>query len=142
MTTATDGPLEVVPSEDTIAYFSMEVALEPDIPTYSGGLGMLAGDALRSASDLHVPMMGISLVCRRGYFRQRLAADGTQTEEDLTWNLAAYLQELPVRVRFNCRVAPCAFAPGAISSRVRTDIQCRSCCSTLILRTTPTATGA
>ncbi len=77
----------------------MEVALESDMPTYSGGLGMLAGDALRSAADQHVPMVGVSLLYRRGYFRQRLAVDGTQTEEDVTWNLAQWLEELPIRVQ-------------------------------------------
>jgi len=104
--TSPESPLEVVQSDDTIAYFSMEVALEPDIPTYSGGLGMLAGDALRSAADQHVPMVGVSLLYRRGYFRQRLAVDGTQTEEDVTWNLAQWLEELPARVQVQLQGRP------------------------------------
>src|SRR5512139_1584849 len=79
----------------TIAYFSMEIGLQEGIPTYSGGLGMLAGDTVRSAADLELPMVAVSLLHRRGYFRQRLAGDGTQTEEPFTWSPAEHLQELP-----------------------------------------------
>jgi starch phosphorylase len=69
----------------TIAYFSMEIALAPSVPTYSGGLGMLAGDTLRSAADTAAPMVAVSLVHRRGYFRQHLDAVGQQTETDVPW---------------------------------------------------------
>src|SRR5271168_5184477 len=69
----------------TIAYFSMEIALSPALPTYSGGLGMLAGDTLRSAADTSAPMVAVSLVHRRGYFRQHLDAVGQQTESDVPW---------------------------------------------------------
>jgi len=69
-----------------IAYFSMEIALSPTLPTYSGGLGMLAGDTLRSAADTAAPMVAISLVHRRGYFRQHLDAVGQQTESDVPWS--------------------------------------------------------
>jgi len=51
-----------------VAYFSMEIGLESGIPTYSGGLGVLAGDTIRSAADLDVPMVAVSLLHRRGYF--------------------------------------------------------------------------
>jgi len=68
-----------------VAYFSMEIALDPAVPTYSGGLGILAGDSLRSAADLGVPMVGITLIHRKGYFRQRLDAEGNQTEELEVW---------------------------------------------------------
>ena len=60
----------------TIAYFSMEVGVEPAMPTYSGGLGVLAGDTIRSAADLRVPMVAVTLLYRRGYFRQKLDGDG------------------------------------------------------------------
>ncbi|RZU42277.1 alpha-glucan family phosphorylase [Edaphobacter modestus] len=73
-------------SNRTIAYFSMEIALSPQIPTYSGGLGMLAGDTLRSAADTSAPMIAISLVYRRGYFRQQLNDVGQQTEADVPWS--------------------------------------------------------
>jgi starch phosphorylase len=69
-----------------IAYFSMEIALSPSLPTYSGGLGMLAGDTLRSAADTGAPMVAVSLVHRRGYFRQALSAAGQQTETDVAWS--------------------------------------------------------
>ena len=70
----------------TIAYFSMEIALSPALPTYSGGLGMLAGDTLRSAADIAAPMVAISLVHRCGYFRQKLSDVGQQTETDVPWS--------------------------------------------------------
>ncbi len=70
----------------TIAYFSMEVALSPALPTYSGGLGMLAGDTLRSAADMAAPMVAVSLAHRRGYFRQALDWAGQQTETDVPWS--------------------------------------------------------
>src|ERR1035437_9563110 len=68
-----------------IAYFSMEIALSSAFPTCSGGLGMLAGDTLRSASDTAAPMVAVSLVHRRGYFRQNLDVAGNQTEADQPW---------------------------------------------------------
>ncbi len=73
-------------SSRTIAYFSMEIALAPTIPTYSGGLGMLAGDTLRSAADTGAPVVAVSLAHRRGYFRQHLDATGQQTESDVPWS--------------------------------------------------------
>ena len=63
-----------------IAYFSMEIALRPEIKTYAGGLGVLAGDHLKSASDLGVPLVGVSLLYQQGYFRQYLNAAGWQQE--------------------------------------------------------------
>src|SRR6184192_2595370 len=68
-----------------IAYFSMEIALENAMPSYSGGLGVLAGDTIRAAADLHLPMVALSLLYRKGYFTQRLAEDGSQTEEPAVW---------------------------------------------------------
>jgi starch phosphorylase len=63
----------------------MEIGISPALPTYSGGLGMLAGDTLRSAADTGAPMVAVSLVHRRGYFRQHLDALGQQTESDVPW---------------------------------------------------------
>ena len=68
-----------------IAYFSMEIALSKDLPTYSGGLGMLAGDTLRSAADTGASMVAVSLAHRKGYFQQHLDAAGQQTETDVVW---------------------------------------------------------
>jgi starch phosphorylase len=69
-----------------VAYFSMEMALAKDLPTYSGGLGMLAGDTLRSAADTGVAMVVVSLAHRRGYFQQHLDVKGQQTETDVVWS--------------------------------------------------------
>ena len=68
-----------------VAFFSMEIAFDASIPTYSGGLGVLAGDMLRSAADIGVPMAGITLVYRKGYFTQHLDVNGNQTEEPDVW---------------------------------------------------------
>jgi starch phosphorylase len=81
----------------TIAYFSMEIALAPGIPTYSGGLGVLAGDTIRSAADLAVPMVAVSLLHRKGYFYQRLDAKGRQGEEPVVWSVDDAVQALPLR---------------------------------------------
>jgi glycogen phosphorylase len=75
-----------IPESPDGAYFSMEVALEPEVPTYSGGLGVLAGDTLRSGADLGVAMVGVTLVHRRGYFKQKLDRKGSQTEETCAWS--------------------------------------------------------
>ena len=64
-----------------VAWFSMEIAIREEIPTYAGGLGVLAGDLMRSAADLGVAMVGVSLVSRRGYFRQEINARGEQVEK-------------------------------------------------------------
>ena len=84
-------------SEATIAYFSMEIALDPAIPTYSGGLGVLAGDTIRSAADLRVPMVAVSLLHRKGYFYQRIDPAGWQVEEPVAWVVDDYVQELDAR---------------------------------------------
>src|SRR5882672_8634958 len=81
-----------------IAYFSMEIALAADVPTYSGGLGVLAGDTLRSAADLRIPMIGVTLVSRRGYFRQEIDRAGRQVEHPDEWDPARYCASLPAKV--------------------------------------------
>ena len=81
-----------------VAYFSMEIALENAMPSYSGGLGVLAGDTVRAAADIRLPMVAVSLLYRKGYFSQRLAEDGTQTEEAVSWRVEDFLREEPARV--------------------------------------------
>jgi starch phosphorylase len=68
------------------AYFSMEIAVSPAIPTYSGGLGVLAGDTLRAAADMGLPLAAVTLAHRLGYFRQHLDANGVQTGESQPWS--------------------------------------------------------
>src|SRR5579863_10268018 len=65
----------------SVAYFSAEFGLHESIPIYSGGLGVLAGDHIKSASDLDIPLVGVGLFYGQGYFRQRLDLDGWQQEE-------------------------------------------------------------
>jgi len=81
-----------------VAYFSMEVGLDPAIPTYSGGLGMLAGDTLRAAADLAIPMVGMTLLHRKGYFRQHLDAWGNQTESPAVWSPEKFLESMQPRI--------------------------------------------
>ncbi len=80
-----------------IAYFSMEVGLDSALPTYSGGLGILAGDTLRAAADLGLPMLGITLLHRKGYFRQRLDGTGNQSESPATWSFEEVLEPMVPR---------------------------------------------
>jgi starch phosphorylase len=81
----------------TIAYFSMEIGLETGIPTYSGGLGVLAGDTIRSAADLRIPMIAVTLLHRKGYFYQKLDENGWQREEPVEWVVEDFLEEMPER---------------------------------------------
>ena len=67
------------------------------MPSYSGGLGVLAGDTIRAAADLRLPMVAVSLLYRKGYFTQRLAEDGSQTEEPVTWRVEDFLTEEAAR---------------------------------------------
>ena len=86
------------PAATRIAYFSMEVALASYLPTYSGGLGVLAGDMLRAAADLRLPMVGVTLIHRKGYLDQELDAAGNQTERPAPWSPETWTAELPARV--------------------------------------------
>ena len=63
----------------TIAYFSAEIGISPSLPTYSGGLGVLAGDHIKAAGDMGLPMVGITLLYKEGYFKQRVNEKGEQT---------------------------------------------------------------
>jgi starch phosphorylase len=92
---AMDGSEEPV---RIIAYFSMEVAADPRMPTYSGGLGVLAGDTLRSSADLRIPAIAVTLVHRNGYFAQSLDGEGRQVERPERWAPESCLRPLPARV--------------------------------------------
>src|SRR5579863_2878366 len=89
---------EKFPQSGLVAYFCMEIAIRPEMPTYSGGLGVLAGDTLRSAADLGIPLAAFSLIHRKGYFQQHLDVNGAQTEEVQPWNPADYCTEEAPRV--------------------------------------------
>ena len=77
--------IEIYTRQPRVAYFSMEIALRSDIPTYAGRLGVLAGDTMRSAADLELPMVAVTLVSRAGYFKQVLSASGVQAEQPDDW---------------------------------------------------------
>lgn len=96
----------IVSVDGTIAYFSMEIAIDPKMPTYSGGLGVLAGDTLRSAADLGLPVVAVTLLHRKGYFRQHLDSNGVQSEEPQAWNPEAILREEEPRVVVNIEGRP------------------------------------
>ena len=76
----------------------MEIALENNMPSYSGGLGVLAGDTIRAAADLRLPMVAVCLLYRRGYFSQHLAEDGSQSEEPVEWRVEDFLKEETARI--------------------------------------------
>lgn len=94
-----------------VAYFSMEIALDPDMATYSGGLGILAGDTIRSAADLGIPIVAVTLLYRKGYFYQRLDGKGRQTEEPVHWEIDDYLEELPERSMVGIEGRPVIIRP-------------------------------
>ncbi|MFP4567557.1 MAG: alpha-glucan family phosphorylase [Candidatus Woesearchaeota archaeon] len=89
------------PEPRKIAYFSMEIGIDGSMPTYSGGLGILAGDTIKSAADLAVPMVAVSLVHEKGYFSQKLLDDGWQEEVPSSWRMEEHLEPLDVQVIIN-----------------------------------------
>ncbi|MDH5572103.1 MAG: glycogen/starch/alpha-glucan phosphorylase, partial [Gammaproteobacteria bacterium] len=84
--------------EPRVAYFTMEIALCSEIPTYSGGLGVLAGDTMRSEVDLELPMVAVSLVSRSGYFKQTFDANGRQLEQPEPWEPVQWASPLNAKV--------------------------------------------
>src|SRR5258708_32021257 len=89
--------MTATPTNSTVAYFSMAICLEQAIPTYSGGLGVLSGDTLRSAADLAAPVVGVTLLHREGYFEQHLDAAGNQTEAPVKWRPEEMLEPVDAR---------------------------------------------
>lgn len=88
--------LQEVLKGQKIAYFSMEIGLINEIPTYAGGLGVLAGDTIRSSADLKLPLVAVTLVSKRGYFRQEITEDGRQIEHPEEWDPSRFMKLLPV----------------------------------------------
>lgn len=84
--------------ERKITYFSMEIGIDFSIPTYSGGLGILAGDFIKSCADLKVPLVAVTLLYEKGYFNQRLDAQGNQQELPVQWNRKDFLKPLPNKI--------------------------------------------
>lgn len=90
--------LDAFTQRPRIAYFSMEIALRNEIPTYSGGLGVLAGDTLRASADLELPLVAVTLVSRMGYFHQQIDAEGRQIERPDPWEPKDWAEPLPAKV--------------------------------------------
>jgi len=95
---ASANPLGEFLKEPKIAYFSMEIGIQNDMHTYSGGLGVLAGDTLRSGADLKLPLVAVTNVCKKGYFEQDLDPEGNQTERPAPWDPHKFTELLPERV--------------------------------------------
>lgn len=88
--------------DDTlVAYISMEIALDSNIPTYSGGLGVLSGDTVRSAADLEIPMVGLCLCYSSGYFYQLFNEQGEQKEKEIQWSFFYEFDkvEKPIKIK-------------------------------------------
>ena len=85
--------------EQKIAYFSMEIGLVNEIPTYSGGLGVLAGDTIKSSADLKLPLVAVTLLSKRGYFRQEITEEGKQIEHPVEWEPSKITELLPIETK-------------------------------------------
>ncbi|MEO0482835.1 MAG: alpha-glucan family phosphorylase [Planctomycetota bacterium] len=114
-----------MPNPDrVIAYFTMEIGLGDALPTYCGGLGILAGDTVRAAADLRLPMVGVCLCYRKGFFEQSFDRTGRQKEADAKWDPAEVLEEMPQRafvpIEGRNVIVRCfrMFVEGATSGRV------------------------
>ncbi len=90
-------------SEPKIAYFTMEIGLSDEIPTFSGGLGILAADAVRSAADLGIPLIAVTLLNHKGYFQQKITKTGKQIEQPVVWNHKKYLKPFPIKAEVKIR---------------------------------------
>ncbi|HMA85773.1 MAG TPA: alpha-glucan family phosphorylase [Desulfosalsimonadaceae bacterium] len=86
------------PQERKVAYFSMEIGLSAELPIYSGGLGVLAGDTIKSFADLGIPAVGVSLLYKKGYFHQEINEAGNQIETPVEWDPAEYMTPLPEKI--------------------------------------------
>ena len=82
-----------------IAYFVMECAVDSRIPTYSGGLGILAGDTLQSFADLDVPAVGITLLWKNGFIEQKLSNAGAQLDSVQEWDIEKYMQPVNAKIK-------------------------------------------
>lgn len=105
------SPLDPFLVRTRIAYFSMEIAVRPEMHTYSGGLGILAGDTARSCADLELPAVFVTLISRAGYFRQRVDADGRQVEEPDPWQPTEWCTPLDAMVSVAIEGSPVWIRP-------------------------------
>ena len=92
------SPIDPFLPRTRVAYFSMEIALRPEMHTYSGGLGVLAGDTARSCADLELPVVFVTLASREGYLRQEIDADGRQVDHADPWEPADWATPLDAMI--------------------------------------------
>ncbi len=102
---------EVYLMRQKIAYFSMEIGLSNNIHTYNGGLGILAGDTIKSSADLKVPLVGVTLVSKKGHFKQELTSNGKQIEHPDPWEPSEHMQLLPTEVKVQIQKRDVAVKP-------------------------------
>ncbi len=88
-----------MPEKTRVAYFSMEIAIDQRMPTYSGGLGVLAGDVIRSFADMSVPAVGVTLICNKGYFFQQVDSEGNQIEVPAEWRAEDFMQKMEPKIK-------------------------------------------
>jgi Glucan phosphorylase len=93
-----------------IAYFSMEIGIDSRIPTYSGGLGVLAADTISACADLNVPMVAVTLLYKKGYFRQKIDAQGNQQELPDEWNPKDFSETFTKQSQCNNRKQKCFYS--------------------------------
>jgi len=93
-----DNCLRIFIERSYIAYFSMEIGIRSEMPTYGGGLGVLAGDTIRSSADLRIPLVAVTLISRKGYLKQKLTEDGRQVEYPDDWDPSKFMDQMPVEV--------------------------------------------
>jgi glycogen phosphorylase len=105
------SPLDPFLARTRIAYFSMEMALRPEIHTYSGGLGVLAGDTARSAADLELPMVFVTLASREGYLRQEIGPDAWQIDSADPWRPADWATPLDAMIAVSLEGRPVWIRP-------------------------------
>jgi len=101
-----------------VAYFSAEFGIHESLPVYSGGLGVLAGDHIKSASDLAIPLVGVGLFYGQGYFRQRLDRDGWQQEEYLETDV----NQLPLELAIGKNGRPVAVQIGTRNGSIHAKV--------------------
>ena len=109
--------------EQRIAYFSMEIGLRNDAPTYAGGLGVLAGDTIRTSADLEIPLVAVTLVSKRGYFRQEITRDGRQIEHPQDWDPSKLMKLLPAEATVqiqnrNVKVKPWLYVERSVTGGI------------------------
>jgi len=112
------GVAELATDEPVIAYFSLEYGISLCLPIYSGGLGVLAGDHLKSASDMNLPLVGVGLCYQSGYFRQYLTPDGWQQERYPDYDF----EHMPLTLVKDKRGAPLSIALDLRGETLRANI--------------------